>query len=42
MLAIEEHFDIKFPERMLNRRSFASLSAIAACVNEIEPARLAS
>jgi hypothetical protein len=30
------------PERMLNRRSFASLSAIAACVNEIEPARLAS
>jgi hypothetical protein len=26
----------------LNRRSFASLAAIAACVNEIEPARLAS
>ncbi|MEA2858318.1 MAG: hypothetical protein QOC72_357, partial [Methylobacteriaceae bacterium] len=24
------------------RRSFASLAAIAACVNEIEPARLAS
>jgi acyl carrier protein len=42
MLAIEEHFDIEFPERMLNRRSFASLAAIAACVNEIEPARLAS
>ena len=33
---------LEFPERMLNRRSFASLSAIAACVNEIEPARLAS
>jgi acyl carrier protein len=42
MLGIEEHFDIEFPERMLNRRSFASLAAIAACVNEIEPARLAS
>jgi acyl carrier protein len=42
MLAIEEHFDIEFPERMLNRRSFASLAAIAACINEIEPARLAS
>src|SRR5438270_13390335 len=42
MLAIEEHFDLEFPERMLNRRSFASLAAIAACVNEIEPARLAS
>jgi hypothetical protein len=25
MLAIEEAFDIEFPERMLNRRSFASL-----------------
>jgi acyl carrier protein len=42
MLAIEEAFDVEFPERMLNRRSFASLAAIAACVNEIEPARLAS
>ena len=42
MLAIKEAFEVEFPERMLNRRSFASLSAIAACVNEIEPARLAS
>lgn len=35
MLALEEAFDIEFPERMLNRRSFASIAAIAACVGEL-------
>lgn len=42
MLALEEAFDIEFPERMLNRRSFASMDSIAACVNELRPQALAS
>lgn len=42
MLAIEDHFDIEFPDRMLNRRSFASLKAIADCVNELTADRKAA
>ena len=29
MLALEDRFEIEFPESMLNRRSFASIDAIA-------------
>lgn len=36
MLALEESFDIEFPDRMLNRRSFSSISAIASCLRELE------
>ncbi|PTW62725.1 acyl carrier protein [Breoghania corrubedonensis] len=32
MLALEEHFDIEFPDTMLNRKSFATIAAITACV----------
>jgi acyl carrier protein len=35
MLALEEHFDIEFPERMLRRRSFASIAAIRSGVEEL-------
>ncbi len=42
MLAFEETFDIEFPERMLNRRSFATLDSIAACIKELSPEALAS
>ncbi len=35
MLAIEERFDVEFPEAMLNRRSFASVAAIAGCLTEM-------
>ena len=42
MLALEESFDIEFPERMLNRRSFATMDSIAACINELRPQALAS
>ena len=35
MLAIEERFDVEFPETMLNRRSFASIAAISGCLTEI-------
>lgn len=38
MLGIEEAFDIEFPERMLNRRSFQSIAAIEAAVRELAPA----
>ena len=42
MLALEETFDVEFPERMLNRRSFASIDAIAGCLREISPRRAAA
>jgi acyl carrier protein len=35
MLALEDAFDVEFPERMLNRRTFASLGAIAAALAEL-------
>ncbi len=28
MMALEEAFDVEFPDRMLNRRNFASIAAI--------------
>lgn len=38
MLALEDKFDVEFPETMLNRRSFASIDAIAGCIHELVPA----
>ena len=35
MLALEDSFDVEFPESMLNRRSFASIDAIAACLHAL-------
>ena len=35
MLALEEAFDVEFPEHMLNRRTFASLDAVGAAVGEL-------
>ncbi|TYC49283.1 acyl carrier protein [Rhodobacterales bacterium] len=35
MLALEEEFDIEFPEHLLNRKSFSSIQAIEAALNEI-------
>lgn len=35
MLAIEEAFDIEFPDSMLNRKSFQSIDAIARTVSSI-------
>lgn len=42
MLAIEENFDIEFPDRMLNRKSFQSIAAISACVTELTADRKAA
>ncbi|MGV3551476.1 acyl carrier protein [Rhizobium sp.] len=35
MLAIEEHFDVEFPDSMLNRKSFQSVDAIIRTVTAI-------
>jgi acyl carrier protein len=39
MLAIEEAFDIEFPDNLLNRKSFASISAIEKTVDMIKDSR---
>ena len=35
MLALEEHFEIEFPERMLRRGAFSSIAAIRAGLMEL-------
>jgi acyl carrier protein len=35
MLALEDGFDIEFPERMLRRRAFESIAAIRAALDEL-------
>jgi acyl carrier protein len=35
MLALEEHFDIEFPDRMLRRGAFASIASIRAGIEEL-------
>jgi acyl carrier protein len=37
MLALEEAFDVEFPEHMLNRRSFSNLKSIQGCLRELKP-----
>ena len=39
MLGIEEAFDIEFPDNLLNRKSFASISAIVKTVDLIQDSR---
>ncbi|HEY5192242.1 MAG TPA: acyl carrier protein [Solirubrobacteraceae bacterium] len=35
MLALEDHFDIEFPDRMLKRSVFESMSAIEEALREL-------
>jgi acyl carrier protein len=35
MLALEENFDVEFPDSLLNRKSFQSIEAIARSVGSI-------
>jgi acyl carrier protein len=42
MLALEDAFDVEFPDRMLNRRSFQTIAAIEACVAELTADRKAA
>lgn len=40
MLALEERFEVEFPERMLRRRAFASVAAIRAALEELTGAKV--
>jgi len=42
MLGIEDAFDIEFPDHLLNRKSFASIDAIADTVSAIVEGREAA
>jgi acyl carrier protein len=35
MLALEDHFDIEFPDRMLTRSAFESIASIEAALTEL-------
>jgi acyl carrier protein len=35
MLALEEKFEVEFPERMLRRRAFESIASIRAAIEEL-------
>jgi acyl carrier protein len=35
MLALEDHFDVEFPDRMLKRSVFESISTIESALNEL-------
>jgi acyl carrier protein len=41
MLALENHFDLEFPERLLRRRTFESISAMQSAIEELTGARQA-
>jgi acyl carrier protein len=38
MLALEDHFDIEFPDRMLSPNVFGSIASIEAAISELLPA----
>lgn len=42
MLALEEAFDVEFPERMLNRRLFSSIATIRAALDELRSENVGS
>ena len=42
MLALEDSFEVKFPQRLQNRKTFSSIRTIEAALAEIMPARLAA
>jgi len=35
MLALEDHFNIEFPDRMLSRRTFSSISSLSESIKEL-------
>ena len=38
ILALEERFGIEFPDRMMHRKTFSSVSAIAAAIADLKAA----
>lgn len=41
MLALEEGFDVEFPDSMLTRSVFASIGSICAAISQLEQAQAA-
>jgi acyl carrier protein len=39
MLALEEEFDIEFPDNMLSRKTFGSIASLATAVEELSGRR---
>lgn len=37
LLAIEDHFDVEFPDELLSRKTFQSINALAAAVTTLVP-----
>lgn len=37
MLALEDRFGVEFPDRLLTRRTFQSIAALAAALRELMP-----
>lgn len=35
MLALEDHFDVEFPEALLTRKTFASFAAMASAIESL-------
>jgi acyl carrier protein len=35
MLALEEHFNVELPDRMLGRKTFGSIRALSAAIGEL-------
>ncbi len=35
MLALEDHFDIEFPDRMLGRKTFESIETLSEAIEEL-------
>lgn len=38
MLALEEHFDVEFPDRMLGRKTFGSIRSLSEAIEELQGA----
>ena len=36
MLALEEHFDVEFPQHMLSRKTFESIRVLGECIEELQ------
>ena len=39
MLALEEHFDVEFSDRMLGRKTFSSIRTLADAIGQLRPAQ---
>ena len=35
MLALEDHFDVEFPDKMLGRKTFESIQALSEAIEEL-------